>query len=169
MKKNILKSSKFDFLCLVKWISFPLIFLGLFLLASTHAHSAVLYVSPDGDNTTGASWENAFQTIQAAIDAASTDDEIWVKQGTYSLTTEINVNKAVAIYGGFYGTETARGQRDWQTYETIVDGQNSVRCLYISAVATNKPIVRIDYDIEAVSQPSIESMLDEFIEKFVKK
>jgi len=36
-------------------------------------------------------------------------------------------------------------------------------------IKCNKPIVRIDYDIEAVSQPSIESMLDEFIEKFVKK
>ncbi|MHA1719284.1 MAG: cyclic 2,3-diphosphoglycerate synthase [Promethearchaeota archaeon] len=35
-------------------------------------------------------------------------------------------------------------------------------------IKCNKPIVRIDYDIEAIGTPSIESMLDEFIEKFVK-
>ena len=32
-----------------------------------------LYVSPDGDNTDGDSWETAYQTIQAALDVASTD------------------------------------------------------------------------------------------------
>lgn len=32
----------------------------------------------------------------------------------------------------------------------------------------NKPTVRIDYDIEAREQPSIESMLDEFVDKHLK-
>ncbi|MCF2140860.1 MAG: GTPase [Candidatus Lokiarchaeota archaeon] len=36
-------------------------------------------------------------------------------------------------------------------------------------IKCNKPIVRIDYDIECIGTPSIESMLDEFIEKYVKK
>ena len=35
-------------------------------------------------------------------------------------------------------------------------------------IKCNKPIVRVDYDIEAVSQPSIESMLDEFVAKHLK-
>ncbi|MHA1520313.1 MAG: cyclic 2,3-diphosphoglycerate synthase [Promethearchaeota archaeon] len=35
-------------------------------------------------------------------------------------------------------------------------------------IKCNKPIVRIDYDIESIGTPSIESMLDEFIAKFVK-
>ena len=33
----------------------------------------------------------------------------------------------------------------------------------------NKPIVRVTYDIEAVSSPTIEEVLDEFIQKFLKK
>lgn len=32
-----------------------------------------LYVSPNGDNTTGESWATAYNTIQAALDAAPTD------------------------------------------------------------------------------------------------
>jgi hypothetical protein len=32
-----------------------------------------LFVSPDGDNTDGASWEQAYSTLPAALDAASTD------------------------------------------------------------------------------------------------
>ncbi len=34
-------------------------------------------------------------------------------------------------------------------------------------IKCNKPIVRVDYDIEAVAQPSIESMLDEFVKKYL--
>ncbi len=35
-------------------------------------------------------------------------------------------------------------------------------------IKCNKPIVRIDYDIESIGTPSIESLLDEFITKSVK-
>ena len=35
--------------------------------------TAKLYVSPGGDNSNGSSWEKAYQTIQSALDAASTD------------------------------------------------------------------------------------------------
>ena len=37
------------------------------------AVTATLYVSPDGDNSNGTSWIKAYTTIQAALDAASTD------------------------------------------------------------------------------------------------
>ncbi len=147
MKKNIIKSSKFDFLCIVKWISFPLIFLGLFLLASTHAHSAVRYVSPDGlDINDGTSWSNALATIQAAIGTAIPGDEIWVEQGTYDLdeaqtppeVSEIDVYKSVEILGGFNGTETGKDQRDPENNITTVDGQDgfNVRCFHFTQDAT---------------------------------
>jgi len=35
--------------------------------------TATLHVSPDGDNSDGSSWAKAYQTIQAALTAASTD------------------------------------------------------------------------------------------------
>lgn len=36
-------------------------------------------------------------------------------------------------------------------------------------INSNKPIVTVTYDIEAVSSPTIEEVLDEFIQKFLKK
>jgi hypothetical protein len=62
----------------ILWI----IFLG-FTLASTVQAIAAIYVSPDGNNTTGDSWTNAFTNIQTAINSAAAGGEIWVKQGTY--------------------------------------------------------------------------------------
>jgi len=40
------------------------------------AVTATLYVSPNGDNTNGKTWATAYQTINAALDAASTDGDV---------------------------------------------------------------------------------------------
>ncbi|GAG25712.1 unnamed protein product, partial [marine sediment metagenome] len=89
------------------------------------------------ENGDGTSWETAFDTIQEAIDAATTDeDEIWVKAGTYVLTSKIQVDKAIGIYGGFAGTEADKGERDWRTNETRVDGGGSIGCFSVTADAT---------------------------------
>jgi hypothetical protein len=103
---------------------------------------AVLSILPpwyvDGDiavSGNGASWSEAFKTIQEAIDAADDGDVIWVKQGTYFVTSTIDVYKSVFIYGGFDGTETNKKERNWRTNVTIVDGRNTVSCFYIPADA----------------------------------
>ena len=93
-------------------------------------------VASSGDGT---SWATAFKTIQEAIDASNpaTNDEIWVKQGTYLLSSPINLGKAVAIYGGFLGTDYLKSNRAWQTNVTTVDGQDSVyHCFFVSADAS---------------------------------
>jgi hypothetical protein len=91
-------------------------------------------VAGPGDGT---GWDKAFKTIQAAIDAAGKDDEIWLKKGAYELSSQVNVDKAVAVYGGFAGGETQRDQRDWSGNVTTVDGQGSVyHCFYVTADAT---------------------------------
>jgi len=42
-------------------------------MISGRAFTATLYVSPDGKNSDGSSWARAYTTIQAALNAASTD------------------------------------------------------------------------------------------------
>jgi len=102
---------------------------GLSLAALWHVDGDVV---SSGD---GSSWATAFKTIQEAVDASATFDEIWVKQGTYVLSSQINLNKWVNLYGGFDGTETVRTQRDWKANVTTVDGDNAVRVFYITANA----------------------------------
>jgi hypothetical protein len=114
------------------------VFFALFLLFPVTASGAVGYVRGDiatsGDGTT---WSTAFKTIQEAVDAAGEGDEIWITKGTYLLSSQINVNKAVGIYGGFKGDETQREKRDWVNNSTIIDGKGSVfHCFFISKDAT---------------------------------
>lgn len=97
------------------------------------------HVKPDGSDPAdcrgGNSWATAFRTIQKAIDCASDGDQIWVKEGIYSLSSTIYVEKEVYIYGGFKGTETALLERNWQKHITKVDGQGMVECFDVTANA----------------------------------
>ncbi|NLO32225.1 MAG: hypothetical protein GX117_02535, partial [Candidatus Hydrogenedentes bacterium] len=106
----------------------------LLLLTGAPGHAAVLRVN--GASAAGApngsSWANAFKTIQSAVDAADTKDEIWVAQGTYTGTTDSVVDmsaKTLVLYGGFAGTETNRGERNWEDNHTIIDGEGERRCV----------------------------------------
>ena len=50
----------------------------------------------------GSSWEDAYQSLQAAINACSgTPDKILVKARTVTLSSSITVSQACTIYGGF--------------------------------------------------------------------
>ncbi len=87
---------------------------SIFLLAiGTHAQ---IFVTPDGVGD-GSSWTNAYNDIQTAIDAASSGDEIWIKEGTYLPTSSTDrsmsftLQSGVKLYGGFAGTETSIDQR----------------------------------------------------------
>lgn len=108
------------------------IVLVLTLLASS-ARAGTIYV--DRGLVTGAndgtSWANAYRDADAvakAILAASSGDEIWVAAGTYVPTSAADrtishaLKTGVAVYGGFTGTETAVGQRDWKKNATVLSG-----------------------------------------------
>ena len=115
------------FLCMLAFLVSPL----------SSAQAAVVYVDGDilipGDGTT---WGMAFDTIQDAIDDTIAGDEIWIKQGTYTLSSQIDLNKAVAMYGGFAGTETQRHTRDWANNKTTIDGNGTAfHCVYVTADA----------------------------------
>ncbi len=85
-----------------------------------HSHALTRYVTPSGAGLlNGTSWANAFpgSSLQAAITASTSGDEVWVMTGTYFTTAGTNRNiyfnmlNGVAIYGSFNGTETSISQR----------------------------------------------------------
>lgn len=111
----------------------PTLFLLLFLFQ--HLQAATWYVKTTGnDNNTGTSWQQAFQSIQYAINTAAYGDEIWVAEGTYvptldpygndyfSSTRTFYLKNGVKLFGGFVGSETLRSQRNWQTHPTVLSG-----------------------------------------------
>jgi hypothetical protein len=108
----------------------------LVLLSGVASQAAIRYVALDGSGADGQSWATAYRSIGTALEATTTaaGDEIRVKQGTYGTNMPIYVNKAVKIYGGYSGIGSTR---DWQSLETIIDGQNMAsHCFDISANAT---------------------------------
>lgn len=121
-----------------------MIFVVVFALfacpAGTMADSGgrIIYVfcTATGDNT-GASWGNAFTTLQAALDVAQPGDEIWVAEGIYNPTSEygpgigergkhFEMKNGVGIYGGFAGTESTRSGRDWTAHPATLSGDIGV-------------------------------------------
>ncbi|MHC4676486.1 MAG: PASTA domain-containing protein, partial [Planctomycetota bacterium] len=107
-----------------------LVIAALTLLAGP-ASAVVYYVdseSPDDPND-GLSWNEAKPTIQWAVNLAEPGDEIWVKMGTYAISSQIQVNEAIGIYGGFAGSEIERSQRDWANNITTIDGQGTTGIL----------------------------------------
>lgn len=92
-----------------------------------------------GGPGTGACWTDPYKYLQDALAAASSGDEIWVAGWTgggtvlyypdegaaapdNAITATFQLTDGLAIYGGFAGTETSRGQRDWMTYVTVLSG-----------------------------------------------
>ncbi len=95
-------------------------FVMTFIL-QTLAYSAIIHVKPDGNDTnSGATWTLAKKTVTGALSVVATGDEVWIAAGTYA--EHIQISKEVALYGGFGGDETARGQRDWKAHVTVLDG-----------------------------------------------
>lgn len=93
--------------------------------------SKILFVNDDAtglDN--GSSWEDAFTSLNDAIDFADSDYKIYVAEGTYTRPfggTEpvLTMKDGVEIYGGFIGNEnTLLDRGDTFSHPTILDGEN---------------------------------------------
>ncbi len=100
-----------------------------FCLWSICSYGAIRYVKPvQSGSGDGSSWANASANLQAMINASGAGDEVWVAAGTYKPTTgtdrtiAFQMKNNVGIYGGFFGNETLRSQRDYLTYVTTLSG-----------------------------------------------
>lgn len=134
------------------------------------APEGVIYVSLSGnDNNDGSSWAQAKQTITAAINGATQEDQIWVSIGTYNET--LKPRNGIPVYGGFSGNERdpddrakesrtsiSRIQCDVYSAETIIDGfkisnQSLGDCVYLRdyAILRNCEISNNKYDVISVS------------------
>jgi len=98
------------------------------------ARYGTIYVSSAADgNNTGLSWQDAFTSLDDALDNTIIGDRILVAEGTYYPTTNIGgtgdrfrafqLKNAVEIYGGFPSTGDPNFQdRDPSRYPTILSG-----------------------------------------------
>lgn len=105
--------------------------LCVFALLAAWPAAATVYVSKNGDGTTGDSWATAYFSIQQAVDDAKlTGEDVWISEGRYSLGTTITAAAGVSMYGGFPGTGApSLADRDPNTFVTTLDGQNAAHNL----------------------------------------
>ncbi|PVX44641.1 putative secreted protein (Por secretion system target) [Flavobacterium sp. 103] len=119
----------------------------LFLIVVLNSNSQTVYVKKDATGlNNGTSWQNAYTDLSTAINSTNSG-QIWVAQGTYFPTTDLNgqipidaklntfkLKLNIAIYGGFSGIETNLNQRNWTNYPTILSGNIGDENLYTDNV-----------------------------------
>ncbi|MDD3895086.1 MAG: hypothetical protein PHU36_08745, partial [Syntrophomonadaceae bacterium] len=120
---------------------FAFIILALLMVmtgpAAADAESIIIYVDADATGEAdGLSWEDAYTSLQEALDVAVDGDQIWVAAGTYYPVKDtagndspvdpraltFQMKNGVAIYGGFAGNEVDLDGRDYGVNETILSG-----------------------------------------------
>jgi hypothetical protein len=114
---------------------FAIAFVFLFLAVdASPALAARYHVTPAGDDANdGTSWQESFATVQKALSATSSDDEIWVVGGVYypdeggvypdnDRNSTFTLVSGVKMYGGFIGDETALEERSVTTNVTVLSG-----------------------------------------------
>ncbi|WP_346854844.1 family 43 glycosylhydrolase [uncultured Draconibacterium sp.] len=108
--------------------------------SSAKENMPVIYVAENGNNTDGKSWESAFTSLQKAVDAATPGTQIWVAEGSYGNSLQIDGKTALYIYGGFKGNEKALSERNVLT-TTKLDGERKTP--HVLSVL-NSEYIRID-------------------------
>ncbi len=103
---------------------------GNYITVSGTSGSSTIYVDENSSSGSpdGTSWSTAYTSLADALGNATSDQEIWVAQGTYyptddtDRTTSFTLIPDVDVYGGFIGDETSRDARDWESNVTILTG-----------------------------------------------
>jgi fibronectin-binding autotransporter adhesin len=99
--------------------------------------AGVIHVDADAVGVPdGLSWTNAFTTFEDALTAADEGlgTSIWVSEGVYLALAKYDVlTDGLSVYGGFSGTETSLGLRDWTSNEVALDGGGARSVMDIQA------------------------------------
>ncbi|MBL7827620.1 MAG: DUF1565 domain-containing protein, partial [Saprospiraceae bacterium] len=103
------------------------IFPILMLLLGWSLNAQTIYVKHNASGANnGASWANAYTSLEQALSVASPGQTIWVAAGTYKPTASSDYTFPVAdgmqLYGGFAGTESSLNQRNIAANPTILSG-----------------------------------------------
>ena len=67
---------------------------GLGLFAAKNAFAAEYYVSPTGSDSNPGTQASPFATVQKGANAASAGDTVWLRAGTYSITSQLSLSKS---------------------------------------------------------------------------
>lgn len=111
-------------------IFFSLLFACL-LPQALQANVVFVTQNASGANT-GLSWADAYASLQDALANAEAGDTLWVAAGIYTPTNGTDryisfvIPSAVALYGGFAGTESSLAARDWLANPTVLSGDIGV-------------------------------------------
>lgn len=137
------------------------------------AADQIWYVNHAATGTNdGTSWENAFTTLQLALSAAQTGDEIWVAKGIYLPTTDTSDKAAsfviqddIALYGGFIGNEADLSQRNWELNKTILSGDIDQNDNAVDGVITDLSQIEGDnsYHVLLINGVSAKAIIDGFV------
>jgi len=115
------------------WVVMSVFLLGMVCTAA----GETIYVDADASGVNnGSSWADAYNYLQDALVAATSGDQIWVAQGTYTpdcnsddpdgsgdRTATFQLINGVALKGGYAGSgEPDPDARDIEAYETILSG-----------------------------------------------
>ena len=109
----------------------------LFLFSSWSSAATIYVNAAAAGANTGANWTDAFTSLQSALAIAVNGDEIWVAQGLYKPSVQVDVNgsggsdprevtfqipSGVALYGGFAGGELLLTDRGRAANPAILSG-----------------------------------------------
>jgi predicted outer membrane repeat protein len=129
----------------------------------------VLRVAEDGvgERGCGGDWKSPCSLVYAL---KALPDQIWVKAGTYLPVStnsdpryaRFELPNGVAVYGGFGGSETELGQRDWVKNLTILSGDLERDDLANPATDTSQIVGSNAYRVVESSHSNGDSRLDGF-------
>jgi len=108
----------------------------ILLILLTITATAQIHVRPAATGTgSGADWANATTLESTTVANAPSGTAIWVQAGTYNLSATLLVPQGVRLYGGFAGTETEVGERNFAENTTVIDANDRFAAVTLGANA----------------------------------